>query len=370
MIKALTPQEWRDKNKQWSDGRFETIDEFLLQAEKASRELELVRGCPCLRPNDIALFTVVRNEEVRLPAFLNHYRNLGVDRFFIIDDHSTDETLNVLYDSGDVEIWRAKGQFKEGKLLWLTALIHAVTHAHNNWVVVADADEFLVYDGMEAHDLHDLVQLLEQSCERRLRAVMIDVYGKNSIRNTPWPTGDPLKSEWFYDPDNYKRTKWGVQGGARWRVFSTEEDPFLNALDKYPVGYFDSASGLMNPHQPYPYHLNNGPIRAAMLHLKFTSDFIPLVERAVQEKQFWKGAREYRIYQDALRNNPDLSLYHQGSQRVEGSSSLKDAGLIVPIDWEQPSGHAKAPLRHKLHARIRDLLGPHFRDLSFKRNRS
>lgn len=36
--------------------------------------------------------------------------------------------------------------------------------------MIADADEFLVYDGMDRHDLHDLTELLEHRGERRVSA--------------------------------------------------------------------------------------------------------------------------------------------------------------------------------------------------------
>lgn len=346
-----------------SGGRYETIDEFLLEAERASHELTLVRRGPPLRHNDIALVTMVRNEEVRLPAFLNHYRNLGIDTFFVIDNGSTDDTRNILSAAGDVEVWTTRSQYRYGRLFWLSALIHVVTRTHNNWVMVADADEFLVYDGMDSHDLHDLADLLDRLSERRLRAIMIDVYGRNPIGRTPWPSGDPLKAEWYFDPNDYEIKNGRVTGGARSRVFSTEEAPFRNALGKFPMGRFDSASGLTTIHKPYPFNLNKGPIRAAMVHFKFTSDFFSLVNRAVREKQFWQGSREYRIYQQVLSQDPELSLYHQGCQRLGGASSLRDAGLIVPIDWEQSSDHAKEPLRHQLHARVRSVMGPHFRCL-------
>ena len=44
--------------------------------------------------NEIRLFAKCRNESARLGAFFDHYRGLGVDRFFIVDNDSTDGSLD------------------------------------------------------------------------------------------------------------------------------------------------------------------------------------------------------------------------------------------------------------------------------------
>ncbi len=359
MIKALTPRAWRSKNRYLSGCT--TIDEFLRKSEKASRELELIKGRPPLRRDDIALVTMVRNEAIRLPAFLNHYRDLGVDSFVFIDNDSTDETRKILSEAADVEIWRAR-DFKKKNLL-LTALIRSLTHAYENWVVVADADEFLVYDGMESHDLHDLGDLLDRRSQKRLRAFMVDLYGKGPVRSTAWPSGEPLDAEWFFDSDSYTVKNNEVSGGPRSRMLSTKTEPFNNWLGKFPFGRFDTASGLIHIHEAYPYHLNAVSNQAAMAHLKFTSDFVSLVDRAVMEKQYLQDAMEYRIYQEALRQDPDWNLYHDGSRHFRGASSLIETGLIAPIDWHSKAEHQKEIFRHRLHVALRGLQGPGFAHL-------
>lgn len=39
-----------------------------------------------IRPPDILLFATLRNERVRLPYFLQYYRDLGVNHFLIVDN--------------------------------------------------------------------------------------------------------------------------------------------------------------------------------------------------------------------------------------------------------------------------------------------
>lgn len=48
------------------------------------------------RKGDILLFSAFRNEAPRIEWFLRHYRSLGVDKFFIVDNGSTDDTAELL----------------------------------------------------------------------------------------------------------------------------------------------------------------------------------------------------------------------------------------------------------------------------------
>ena len=48
------------------------------------------------------LFATIRDEAVRLPHFLDHYRALGVSHFLFVDNESSDGTLDLLRDAADV----------------------------------------------------------------------------------------------------------------------------------------------------------------------------------------------------------------------------------------------------------------------------
>ena len=57
------------------------------------------------RQGEVRLFSKIRNEKLRLPAFLRHYRSLGVDRFFIVDNDSTDGSTEYLLAQPDVHLF-------------------------------------------------------------------------------------------------------------------------------------------------------------------------------------------------------------------------------------------------------------------------
>src|ERR1044071_2492359 len=125
-----------------------------------------VRSTPChvlvertidRRPDgnrsEIRAFAKCRNERLRLPAFLNHYRALGVDRFFVVDHDSSDGTTDYLAAQPDVDLFRTHGRFREaaGGTDWLNALL--MEFGVGRWCVTVDVDEWLMFPGSEQMSL-------------------------------------------------------------------------------------------------------------------------------------------------------------------------------------------------------------------------
>ena len=58
-----------------------------MRAFRKRRELRtLVDRTDLIAPDNILLFSTLRNERVRLPFFLRYYRDLGVSQFLIVDN--------------------------------------------------------------------------------------------------------------------------------------------------------------------------------------------------------------------------------------------------------------------------------------------
>jgi hypothetical protein len=69
-------------------------------------------------------------------------------------------------------------------------------------------------------------------------------------------------------------------------------------------------------------------LRASLLHFKYFSD---LPERARVEalrREHYDSAAEYRCYDEVLSRKRELSPYHAGSHRFEGSHTLLDLDVM------------------------------------------
>src|SRR5262245_43947488 len=67
-------------------------------------DLEPVRIRGSLKPGEIPLICVLRNEAARLPLFFDHYKRLGIDRFFMVDNASTDSSMELLLAEPQADI--------------------------------------------------------------------------------------------------------------------------------------------------------------------------------------------------------------------------------------------------------------------------
>ena len=82
------------------------------------------------------VFAVMRNEMLRLPRFLSHYRQLGAAGFVVVENNSTDDTADFLSRQEDVLLYRTSGNFLR-KEAWLDFMLRR--HGGSRWCVVADA---------------------------------------------------------------------------------------------------------------------------------------------------------------------------------------------------------------------------------------
>ncbi|ASY56975.1 hypothetical protein SS05631_c20430 [Sinorhizobium sp. CCBAU 05631] len=195
-----------------------------------------------------------------VPAFLSHYRKLGVTRFICLDDVSTDGTRDHLMDQPDVDVWTSPIRFEAARRgrRWREALFER--YGYNRWYVNVDSDELLIYDQCLREPLKALIAVLDEHDIKRLPAPMLDFYpsadAKSGNGNMPWHTVDNIDRD-GYEVEFLKRGI-SVKGGPRKRLFNEE-----NELIKYPLIYWDKDCYFGSSiHRPLPYTRNFSPIGA------------------------------------------------------------------------------------------------------------
>ena len=76
-------------------------------------------------PDAILSCLVVRDEADRLPWYLHECRRLGVTTFLVVDNGSTDGTLELLLAQPDVHVWQTSMSFNAGNFgsAWFEVLL-------------------------------------------------------------------------------------------------------------------------------------------------------------------------------------------------------------------------------------------------------
>lgn len=289
-----------------------------------------------LNSDDLPLIAISHNELIILPHFLEYYRRLGVTRFIIVDDISSDGTREFLLSQPDIDVWVSPIRFAEARRgrQWREQLFNS--YGKNRWYLNLDSDEFLVFSGSEFHDIPELIKKLEAAEDRRLAAPMLDMYGPGSNEQAPQQIGAPWLISDHFDRNSYDVTigKRGISinGGPRGRHFKEQ-----NELMKYPLIYWDDQCFFGSSiHRPLPYGRNFPKTWGALLHFKFFVNYKEKISEAVEDKQHYGGSAHYVKLMDEINDKGGIDLYDENvSIKYTGSKQLEELGFITPIDWNK-----------------------------------
>ncbi|RJL19320.1 glycosyltransferase family 2 protein [Paracoccus siganidrum] len=299
-----------------------------------------------IRSRDILAFVTQRNERIRLPWFLKHYRDLGVQHFLFVDNDSDDGSLDYLKDQPDVSVWWTDAGYKQARfgMDWINWLL--MRHGSGHWCVTVDPDEFLIYPHCETRPLRALTDWLDGSGRRSFSAMLLDMYPKGPIEAQPYHEGqDPFQIARYFDPANYtirKNPKYGnlwIQGGPRTRAFFAYDPLAGPALNKIPLvkwhwryAYVSSTHMLLPRSLNLTYDEDGGELASGcLLHAKFLSSFSQKAAEELDRRQHYANSQEYRAYHAGLQGEADL--WCPESREYQDWQQLEELGLISRGNW-------------------------------------
>ena len=182
----------------------------------------------------LTLCAMLHDEAYFLETFLDHYRELGVERFVIIDDHSTDGSREILIEQPDVMVLESRLSFgrkvlakgrtplpdMRGDIIWRNVLMSRF--CFDTWVIMLDLDEFITLP--EGKTFQDVAALASQKEARSVFGIMLDMYPEDTSglkRTERFSEGDT----WFFDglrhisvePGGWAKVRYA---GARARLFA------------------------------------------------------------------------------------------------------------------------------------------------------
>ena len=287
-----------------------------------------------IKPTEIIAFCCVRNELIRLPYLLEYHRRLGVDRFFVIDNASSDDTIDYLLTQHDVHLFYTEDSYAESMcgIHWLNQLICEFGTEH--WILTLDADEMFIYPNCENVNLHQLVDYLNMEGVQAIQTFLIDMYSNKPIKETHYNSTQPFLDVCsFFDTNSYhdfNKDNIPTRGGPRYRLFWKDYDreklsPYLINVPlikwrkdlKYEVGTHIISN------------LKIAELSGAKLHFKFFSDFYTCAETESSRNEHWDNAAQYKSYWDVLSKKNNLSAMYEGSIKYKDSIQLIELGLMI-----------------------------------------
>jgi len=284
------------------------------------------------RTGEILLLSVMRNEIQRLEWFLTTYRKLGIDKFVIVDNDSSDGTRDVLLKQPDVTLYHTTDRYSlsGSGVRWANELIER--HGRSSWCVYVDADEELIFPGSENVGLRQLIRYLEANGYEAMFAPLIDMFPTQIPANAGG--GEIHASYSYFDADLYVEPQAAcpyreVYGGARRRLFHG-----YHWLTKVPL--INGAAGikfLMSTHRITPAKIAD--VTGALLHYHLAGILQPeyqaLLDEAIDNREFPSSSLERRRSRELLRRlQPLKDLRSRNSVRYESTRQLTELGIMHP----------------------------------------
>jgi len=325
-------------------------------------------SCGTYRETEINLCAVMRDEMFLLPAFFDHYRNIGVQQFIILDDGSVDGTHEFLRSQPDCVLLAATLKFgdpvtaelPDGSIFReradpLLKCAIARMFCSGKYALSVDADEFLILPN-DIPDLETAFSALGQAGVRCVAANMVEFYpaffsdmdGDASPRSF-----DDLTSLYSYFDaaplleQREEEQPTTIRGSVTHRLFYAERKtmfqgfrdllmkprekpkrPKLLRVEKFPIVKWGDDVWFVGNHATNVE--SSAKVLLALAHFKFTHDFVPRARRAVQWNAHAGQAAKYRSYVaklETMRTNNTRLLSRQ-SARYRHAPQLKSCGLL------------------------------------------
>jgi len=216
---------------------------------------------------EVRLVVAGFNAEARINDFIKHYKNIGVDRIFYIDNNSTDNSIDVLKQHPDVHVWLQEEKYGDKNkfgVKWMEEILKQ--YGVGNWCLTVDVDELFVFPDCENTSIKEFIKEQETKGFDSVKAMFIDMYSNKPLIETKL---EPDKS--LIETCNYFDVKYP---GIRYRVMEMG-----CWMQKQPLLYFRENT-VLTPGMHYIFNSKTpSNIYCCLMHLKFFDDFIDYVNK-------------------------------------------------------------------------------------------
>jgi len=259
---------------------------------------------------EVRLVTVGFNAANRIKDFINHYKSIGVDRIFYVDNNSSDNTLEILKEYDNVHVWLQEEKYgKPNKfgVSWMEEVLSE--YGVGNWCLTVDVDELFVYPQYEYMDIKQFITKQESHGFDSVKALFIDMYSDKKLKDTKLNTDTPLIEVCKYFDTSYPGVRSRVMGMSCW-------------LQKQPL-FLCKENTMIAPGMHFIHGVSKiSDVYCNLLHLKFFDDFVDYINN-VKENLDANDVKYYKMI------NEDSIFYDvKLSSEYKGSKTLIDLGLM------------------------------------------
>ncbi len=335
------------------------------QEEAVRRSLRHVAGPAGITCNDdeLLVVTLARNAAAHVAAFIEHHQRLGARGIVLLDNGSTDDTVEIASRYTDVSVHSCPLPFRGYQMPIRRQLLRF--GGYRRWVLIADIDERFDYPHSNDVDLGGLLRYLSENHYTAMACYMLDMFSDRPLGEDARRTSHSHREDEFCELASIAKTAYpshyqlwltsGVSlghvrlrnrlasprlqmytGGVRGRIFGL---PRLCLL-KHPLIFLDGRTRYVNPHFVNWAHVAD--ISGVLYHHKFRVGFADAVAESVTTMSHWRNSFEYRHYHSVLQRDPNVMLMSDDAIRLGGVDELIARGFIHTSDNYQKRTRGKA----------------------------
>ncbi len=168
-----------------------------------------------LQDNEVALVCLLKNAEYYLEHLLEHHRSIGVKHFLIIDNGSTDNTLELVATQPDVTVYSNRLPAKEYECLLRAHIARRVIKG--GWFLFVDSDELVVFSRGEGRQISQIIEYCNIQKFDAVIGQVLDLFSPYTLVQT---------SDWTYPAS--------VEA---FNLYSTESINSFDYQDKEGIGF-------------------------------------------------------------------------------------------------------------------------------------
>ncbi len=281
--------------------------------------------------NDVLLFFHVKNGELFIKAFLDYHFSLGVRHAIMLDNQSTDKTVEIAKGYTNVTIFSNnidKMGYRE--VHFENFLINKM--CKKRWCLNVDIDELFDYPGSDKIPLNEFIRYLNKYRYTTVVGYMLDLFPEYDLNSSQIKSID-IKSDFcFYDISlvnklGYQNSEplnnrveniisnpriYHYTGGIRKKVFDVNP-----GLTKHPLTFQDGSVRRINCH--YVTNAKCADVSTVLYHYKFAE----IYEKSKLYIQTSFGSiSEYKKYCKTFEQTHKLVIKTENTKKLESVNDL------------------------------------------------
>lgn len=286
-------------------------------------------------PDELLVICIVRNGELYIKSFMEHYRSLGVRHFVFMDTLSTDRTIEMLSSYENVTILQTDVTFIDYESTIRRYM--AERFSKGRWNLVTDIDELFDYPYSQYLSLGNFLQYLNENQYTAVICQMLNLFSDIPLSELEGCIDDSLPEKYpYYDNSAIDKTEYRFSEPANkdikmhWGgICKTLFDTYSGLTKAALVKMDGKVKTFVGWHQVR--NAKVADISCVLKHYNFISTFYEKLQDSIETARYGKkniSSFHAKAWQ-CLQRNPKLSPKLDTAKRLENLEVLIEEGFIV-----------------------------------------